>query len=211
MNQIITVSREFGSGGRELGKRLAEALGAAYYDREIITAIAARSGLAEKYVESVSERGVRDYYPITFGRTFALQPAATLQMEVLVEQQKILRELAAKSDCVFVGRCADVILQEYRPLNLFVYADMESKLARCQGRQAGGEVLSRKELKKQIARIDRQRARYREVLTDTKWGDKSAYHLCINTSGLEIKSLLPTVLQYRISYFKGDHDEDSTV
>ena len=70
-HRIITVSREFGSGGREVGKRLAERMGIAYYDREIITAVAQRSGLAEEYIASISERGVSAYSPITFGLTFA--------------------------------------------------------------------------------------------------------------------------------------------
>ncbi len=212
MHKIITVSREFGSGGRELGKRLADALGFAYYDREIITAIAERSGLAERYVESVAERGETAYYPITFGRTFALLPAPSkIQMSVMVEQQKILLELAAKGDCVIVGRGADVILAEYRPLNLFVYADMGSKLLRCRKRQGAGERLSDDKLKKQIRAIDRQRAQYRKVLTDARWGDKAGYHLCINTTGLAIKALLPTAVQFQQCYFEGVKDENSSV
>lgn len=203
MHRIITVSREFGSGGRELGKRLAETLGVAYYDREIITAIAQRSGLAEKYVEKVTERGISAYYPITYGRTFSLRPvAAKEQMDVLVAQQKILQAVAAKSDCVIVGRCADVVLQEYQPLNLFVYADMNSKLHRCLNRQEADENLNDTGLKKQIVQIDRQRAKFREVLTETKWGDRAGYHLCINTTGLEIKTLIPTLLQFQICYFE---------
>ena len=108
-HRIITVSREFGSGGREVGKRLAEKLGIAYYDREIITAVAQRSGLAEEYIASVSERGVDTYYPITFGHTFAYASALIdPQVEVMAEQNKLLRSLSEKGDCVIVGRCADV-------------------------------------------------------------------------------------------------------
>lgn len=205
MHKIITVSREFASGGRELGKRLADKLGLAYYDREIITAIAQRSGLAEQYVERLTERGETANYPITFGRTFALLPAASkMQLDVMIKQQQILRELAQKSDCVIVGRCADVILAEHRPLNLFVYADLASKLRRCQGRQEDGAHWTENELKKQIGEIDRQRARYRKVLTDAKWGDKAGYHLCVNTTGLQIKALLPTLLQFQQCYFEGE-------
>lgn len=204
MHKIITVSREFGSGGRELGKRLAQELGAAYYDREIITAIAQRSGLAEKYVESVSERGVSAGYPITMGRTFFLRPPAVRErVDVMLEQQKILRELAEKSDSVFVGRCADVVLKEHRPLNLFIYADMDSRLRRCQSRQDAGERLEESDLIRRIEKIDRQRAKYREMLTGSKWGEKSAYHLCVNTTGLEIKKVLAAVVQFQSCYFEG--------
>lgn len=203
MNKIITISREFGSGGRELGKRLAEALGIAYYDREIITAIAERSGLAERYVESVSEKGVSASYPFTFGRTFSLHAGANqVQMTVLVEQHKIMRELAQKGDCVMVGRCGDVVLREYRPLNLFIYADMDSKIKRCLSRQAPDEQLTAPALKKQIAKVDRQRAKYREVMTSVKWGDRSAYQLCLNTSGFDIEALIPTLLAFQAIYFE---------
>lgn len=212
MNRIITVSREFGSGGRELGKRLAQALGIAYYDREIITAIAERSGLAEHYVESMSERGVSARYPFTFGRTLTLRPVIDqAQMSVIVEQQRIIQELAKKSDCVIVGRCADVILKDFRPLNLFVYADLQSKLSRCQSRQSPDQCLGEQELKKRIAQIDRQRAKYRLLLTDTKWGDRLSYHLCINTTALEIKALMPAVVQFQKCYFEGEINENSSV
>ncbi len=203
MHKIITISREFGSGGRELGKRLAEALGIAYYDREIITAIAERSGLAEQYVESVSEKGIGTSYPLTFGRTFSLHAGTNpIQMTVLIEQHKIMRELAQKGDCVVVGRCGDVVLQDFQPLNLFIYANVASKIKRCQIRQGPDEHLSPAQLQKQIAKVDRQRAKYREVITPIKWGDKSAYHLCLNTSGFAVKALVPTVLAFQAVYFE---------
>lgn len=203
MSKIITISREFGSGGRELGKRLAETLGVAYYDREIITAIAKRSNLAEEYVESVSEKGIGTSYPFTFGRTFSLHAGTNpVQMTVLIEQHKIMRELAQKGDCIVVGRCGDVVLKDYHPLNLFIYADMDSKLKRCLSRQSPDEQLTAAALKKQIAKVDRQRAKYREVITPVKWGDKSAYHLCLNTSGFSVKALIPTVLAFQAVYFE---------
>ena len=203
MHKLITISREFGSGGRELGKRLAEALGGAYYDREIITAIAEKSGLAEQYVAHISERGVSAYYPITYGRTFSSSAAASVQMQVLAEQHKILRALVEKGDCVIVGRCADVILQAHRPLNLFVYADADSRLARCRSRQPADEPMTDRALTRKIAEIDRARARYRALLTDTRWGDKAAYHLCINTTGFAVKDLIPTVVSFTSCYFGG--------
>ena len=204
MRKIITVSREFGSGGRELGKRLAETLGIAYYDQEIITAVAEKSGLAESYIERVSERGVSMYYPITYARTLTTVPAFSGQhIKVLNEQNRLLHELAGKSDCVIVGRCADSILREYRPLNLFVYASLESKVHRCRTREEAGEHFTDKELKRRMAQIDSGRARYRELIGGGKWGDKAAYHLCVNTTGLEIKSLVPTVRAFADCYFSG--------
>lgn len=202
MRRIITISREFGSGGRELGKRLAESLGMAYYDREIVAELAENSGLAKEYIENISERGIPRYYPITYARTLTMLPAfSEPHMKVLNEQNRLLRKLAEKSDCVIVGRCADVILQEYQPLNLFVYASLESKMQRCRFREEKDSHYTDRELKRRMAQIDSGRARYRELIDGNKWGDKSGYHLCINTTGMEIKSLLPTVREFAACYF----------
>lgn len=190
-HRILTVSREFGSGGREVGKRLAESLGVAYYDREIITAVAQKSGLAEEYIASISERGVNAYYPITFGHTFSYSAGIIdPQVEVMAEQNKLLKSLAQKGDCVIVGRCADIVLREENPFNLFVYADLDSKLARCKARQGEGEALNDSELKRRMAKVDKDRARYRALLADTRWGDKAAYHLCVNTTGWDMRQLV---------------------
>lgn len=194
-HRIITVSRQFGSGGREVGKRLAEALGIAYYDREIITAVAQRSGLAEEYIASISERGVSAYYPITFGHTFSYSAGIIdPQVEVMSEQNKLLKSLAQKGDCLIVGRCADVVLREYEPFNLFIYADPDSKVERCRARQSEDEKkLSDGELKRRMAKVDKDRSRYRALLTDSRWGDPAAYHLCVNTTGWDMHALVNTL------------------
>ena len=128
--KIITIGREFGSGGRELGKRLAENLGFAYYDEEILTAIAQKSGLAEEYVKSVVENVVPKAYPITYGRTFCYTSAySENHIKIFKAQEEVMRELAGTRDCVIVGRCADIILQDLKPLNLFVFADMDSDMS----------------------------------------------------------------------------------
>lgn len=200
---IITVSREFGSGGRELGKRLADSLGIAYYDKEIISAIAEKSGLDERYVESISEKGIHTVYPMTFGRAFSLYGAMqNNNTKVLIVQQQILKELEDKGDCVIVGRCADVILRERDPFNLFIYASMASKIRRCQERAPVGELFTDDEMEKRIKRIDRERAKYRALFSDVKWGAKEDYHLCINTSDIEIKSLIPFVAEYTKNWFR---------
>lgn len=203
-HRIITVSREFGSGGREVGKRLAERMGIAYYDREIITAVAQRSGLAEEYIASISERGVSAYYPITFGHTFA-HTSAMLDphMEVMAEQTKLLKSLAEKGDCVIVGRCADVVLRAEDPFNLFIYADQESKLRRCRTRQSEDEKkLTDAELKRRMAKVDKERARYRALLTDRRWGDVQGYHLCVNTSGWDMHDLVDVLTPVVEAYFR---------
>ena len=141
--RIITVSREFGSGGREVGKRLADELGFAYYDREIVTEIANKHELDEAYVEKTLNSGFFRSIPIHFGRTFSYSPTMMANsVSLFVEQHKIIK----KGDCIIVGRAADIVLKEYNPFNLFVYADMDSKIKRCQERAKAGENISAREM-----------------------------------------------------------------
>lgn len=194
---IITISREFGSGGREVGKRLADELGFAYYDREIVSAIAQKTRMDEGYVENALEGGLFRSVPVHFGRTFSYSTALmTNTTNLYVEQHKIIKELAAKGDCIIVGRAADAILEEYDPFNLFVYADMPSKVKRCQERAPEGERLSERELIRHIKKIDAERAKYHEMFSDTRWGKKESYHLCVNTTGVQVKALVPVIAEY---------------
>ena len=116
--KIITVSREFGSGGRELGKRLADELGFAYYDREIIMGIAKKCAMDEDYIERTIENHSMRRYPITYARTFSAIPSFSVDQAslLLVQQGKVIQELAAQGNCVVVGRGADKILRQHRAI-----------------------------------------------------------------------------------------------
>ncbi len=196
MSKIITINRQFGSGGRELGKRLAEELGYAYYDNEIITQIAGRSGLAEDYVSSIVEKKPIVYYPITIGRTFLAHTPAPVDFntQIYSEQHNIIKELASKSDCVIIGRCADYILSEHDPFKLFVYADMPSRMERCRAKAPTDEKpLSDKQLARHIKEVDSERADYYKFFTGQKWLDAEHYDLMINTSRMVIKEFVPAL------------------
>lgn len=189
MNNVITIGREFGSGGRELGKRLAEHLDFAYYDQEIVTEIAQRTALSEVYVKEILEHKPPMPYPIRIGHTlhstsYAAQGQA---MNIMKEQFKIIQEMAAASDCVIVGRCADYILREMNPFRIFVYADMPEKITRCKERGEERECMSDTELARMIRGVDKQRAAYYKHITDNKWGDRSNYDLFVNTTRLTPK------------------------
>jgi cytidylate kinase len=194
MNRIITIGREFGSGGRELGKRLSDLLGCAYYDKEIIEEIAKRTQLAESYVQQIVEQRTGVFFPITIGRTLHHVPhtVGTDYMlkqytSVYTEQANVLREMAEKSDCIIVGRCADYILKKHDPLRIFVYADMDSKIERCKLKAEKDENLTDTQLRKKILKINKNRAKYYEYYTGKKWGDRSNYDLCVNTSAVSVK------------------------
>ena len=202
---IITVSREFGSGGREIGKRLADELGYAYYDREIVTAIARKTQLDEGYVANALESGMFRGVPIHFGRTFSYSAALLSNTtNLFVEQHKIIREIAAQGNCIIVGRAANAILEEYKPFNLFVYADMDAKVRRCMERAPEGEQLTEREMIRHIKKVDADRAKYYEMFSDTRWGMKEGYHLCVNTTGVNIKALVPIIAQYARGWMEAD-------
>ena len=201
--KIITISREFGSGGRELGKRLADLTGYDYYDSEIIAAVAKNSGMDANYVENTLSNHGWQNQTITFRGT--LGSAAYIQsskINLLLEQKKVIEQIAALGkDCIIVGRNADVILREYRPFNVFVCADIESKVKRCVERAPEGENLSEKELLRQMRQIDKTRAQTRELIGGPAWGQRDAYHLTVNTTDWEIKELVPAVADFAARWF----------
>ena len=201
--RIITISREFGSGGRELGKRLADALGFDYYDREIIESIAKEQGLDEGYVEKALEEHAWRRVPLTFCRSFSGAAVQSVQTALLLEQKRVIEGIArVGNDCVIVGRNADVILRRENPFHIFVCADMESKIRRCTERAGADEKLSRRELEQNIRRIDKYRASTREMLAGGKWGERSTYQLTVNTTDWRIKELAPAVGDFALCWFR---------
>lgn len=198
MNQIITIGREFGSGGREFGKRLAEELGIAYYDREIMEEISKRTQLAESYIHHIVEGAPGIYYPITVGKTLhGAEPDYLLRQyaSVYAEQANTIRDMAERSDCVIVGRCADYILRDRDPLRIFIYADMGSKLRRCREKSHEDDALTDKQLARKIRHVDRNRARYYEYYTGCKWGDRVNYDLMVNTSAMSVKAAVHSLAE----------------
>ena len=197
MPRIITVSREFASGGRELGRYLAVELGFSYYDREIVTRMASETGLDELYLENQMEKSVMSPMSTHYAQSFsqiATNPDPAVQ--ILAIQTRLLKELAAKGDCVVVGRAADVILEGFHPFKLFVCADEASKLQRCRERASEEEKMSDREMQRWMKRIDKARAEYHDIISTYSWGDKAGYHLCVNTTGLNLATLAPAIANY---------------
>lgn len=185
MNQIITLGREFGSGGREVGKRLAELLGYAYYDKEIVAEISKRTQLAESYVRQIVEKKPHIFYPITTGHSMHDESPDYLLRQyntIYAEQAKVITEMAEKSPCVIVGRCADYILKDMKPLRLFIYADDDTKLVRCRNTADLNENIPDNKMRRKIKKINKNRARYYNYYTGRNWGDRTNYDICVNTS-----------------------------
>ncbi len=184
MNKVITISRQFGSGGRTIGKEVAKELGIPCYDNEIIEQIARESGLAEEFIK---EKGEYTTYGGWFANALADRSIDGLSMQdrVWTYQRDIILKLAKKGPCVIVGRCADSILEgEADLLKVFIHADMDTRADRIV--RVYGETDDAP--KKRLRDKDKRRAAYYRFYTDTEWGIAKNYHLCLDSSkfGLDV-------------------------
>lgn len=205
--KIITISRQFGSGGRELGKRLADLLGWDYYDKEIITTLAENKGLEKDYVNHVLNNHEWNTIPITY-RSSLSQPVhnSGVRISLLLEQRRIIEDIAKTgNDCIIVGRDADIILSDYKPLRIFVCADMQDRIARCvkhEEKKPEELRLTEKDLRRSIKRIDKGRSQTREILTGKAWADCTSFDLTLNTSVCGAKKLAPMVADFVKDWFE---------
>ena len=175
-NLVISISREYGSGGREVGEKLAEKLGMAYYDKELIDRIVAKSGLCDDVVEAHDEKIMNRFLftPNRFLTGSDLDQPIAARLHLI--EVDTIRSAAEEGPCVIVGRCADSILAEYPGLvSVFVSAPMEDRIARVMRRNDLRET----EAKTRIAKTDKNRAQYYRYFTDKKWGEANNYDLCI--------------------------------
>ena len=181
---VITLGREFGSGGRELGRRLADKLQIAYYDKEILTEIAKRTQLTEEYVHNVVEHHPYPLLPITIGHSLYPDMTFQIQQSVYIEQSNIIKEMAAASDCVIVGRGADQILKDYpHCLRVYLYADLEHKTAFCKEHYGEDAQTAAAQMK----RNDGSRAEYYRQYFGADIKDPRHYQICLNVGALGLE------------------------
>lgn len=191
MFKIITVSREFGSGGRTIGKKVAEKLNIPCYDQEIIDKIASECDFCEEFIR---ERGE---YAVTGSKFFnALSATSTgglsLQDRLWIEQEKIITDLSTKGDCVIVGRCADAILKDKaKLLKVFIHASFECRKERIVNVYGETELPTERRLKDK----DKRRKAYYQYYTDTEWGDVNNYHLALDSGELGIDTCVELITQ----------------
>ena len=178
--RIITISREFGSGGRFIGEEVAKKLGIAYYDKNIIGQIAEKSGLSPEYIQENAELSPKKgLFAYAFsGRDITGKSVEDMVYEV---QRNIILELAEKEPCVIIGRNANYILKDRDDvLNVFIHGDMPEKIKRITGLYNVEE----KEAVKMMADTDKRRRTNYNFYTDQNWGKASNYTLCLNSSQL---------------------------
>ena len=166
-------------------------------DVQIHTELSDRERL-EDYIRQIEEMRPILHFPIRTGHRFYLtsEPIFYPDLSIYTKQHELLRELSRKSGCVIVGRCADYILREQKPVRIFAYADMDSRIKRCMERRPEDENLTEAQMKKRITEIDRNRAKYYTFFSGQKWGARENYDLLVNTSGADISKLASALCGY---------------
>jgi cytidylate kinase len=181
-NRIITISREFGSGGRTIGKQLANRLGIPCYDAELIEKIAQESGFSHDYISEHAEDAVGHtwFSNALSGRDYN---GHSYQDDLWATQRRVILQLAEKESCVIVGRCADHILKDREDcLRVFIHASMEDRARRIVEQYGETHTSPQKRLKDK----DKRRAAYYQFYTDTKWGNVQNYHVALDSGKLGI-------------------------
>lgn len=196
--KIVTISRQYGSGGRYIGENLAKAMGVPCYDEKLIDMVAKESGFAQSFV---AEKGERMTGSLLFNiasslsfanNVFSTNNGVTLQDEIYFTQNRIIKELADKGPCVIVGRCADYILREREDcLNVFIFADNESKIERAEKYFN----ITREEAPAVLKKKDKACANHYKYYTDQEWGMASNYDLCLNSGLIGIEGCVKAIQQ----------------
>lgn len=192
---IITIGRQFGSGGHELGEKLAARLGIPFYDRQLLADAAQRSGLTKDMIESLDEKPTSSFlYSLSVGGYGAnSQVQLPLGNQVFLAISGAIREAAEKGSCVIVGRCAEYVLADNpQLLRVFVHADRAAKIERiC--RMKG---LKEKDAAVLMQRTDKKRAGYHDFYSDEKWGVAATYDLTVNSGKLGIDAAVEMIAAY---------------
>ena len=178
-NIVITISREYGSGGRYVGKLIADKLGIKLYDNEFITKVAEETGLSKEYIENHEQK--RDALAgLNNGYYFGLNNSD----ELFIKESELIKEIADKESCVIVGRCADFILQDRKNvIKVFIYSNMEDKIRRATNIYG----FNKQNAEKEIKRIDKLRANHYKYYTEKEWNNHANYDICINSDALGVE------------------------
>ena len=196
---IITIGRQFGSGGRVIGHKLAERLGIAYYDKELITLASKESGICGEFFEKADEKASNSLLK-AFTMGFSLnstifQNNDYLSNESLFQiQSDVIRKVAAEKSCILVGRCADYILRDNKDcLSVFISASLEDRIRRA---MEYNDKLKASDAEEFLRKADKSRASYYNYYTDKTWGAADSYDLCINSSYLGIDKTIDYILSF---------------
>ena len=198
-NTIITIGRQYGSAGREIGNLVADKLGIKLYDKEMLARAAKESGICEEIFETHDEKPtnsflyslVMDTYSMGYsGNAYTDMP---INHKVFLAQFDAIKKIADEGPCILVGRCADYALEAYdNMVSIFIHADLDTRVKRISGLYD----LSPSKAKDRIVKTDKKRASYYNYYTNKRWGDASSYELCLDSSKLGIEGTADAIVRY---------------
>jgi cytidylate kinase len=197
---VINIGRQLGSGGHLIGQGLARELGISFYDKELIQIASQESGLAKEFLEQLDEKKGQGFFRGMFGLRNSVMideyyfndnyPSSEMLFKI---QSDVIRSLAEKQSCVFVGRCADYVLKDHpRAVNIFITADLPDRIARV----CRDQKMTEEKAMDYIKKMDKKRADYYNYYTDKQWGAAASYHLCINSSALGIEETISYIIEF---------------
>ncbi len=184
-NIVVTIAREYGSGGHILGEMIARKLGIKFYDREFISMAARESGMDEQYIRK-NEQSIPSFWlKCLFNGNGSVERSLSSDDVLFVAESKIIQEIAERESCVIIGRCADFVLNDYpNVIKVFCYSDMSSEVSRCISEYG----IDADNAETEIRRINRNRITHYEYYTGMKWGEPHHYNLMINTGSIDLKT-----------------------
>ena len=196
---VITIGRQFGSGGRAIGEKLAKKLGVSFYDKELISLAAKESGVNPEIFDNVDEKAANSLlYSLSmglysFGSGFSAMGDLPVNDKLYLLQHKIIKEIAEKESCVIVGRCADYVLRDNpNCINVFIYADMEFRKEESV-KKHGIDAARAEHI---INKTDKSRANYYSFYSGQKWGMAENYDICINSAKLSEEQIVDLIIDY---------------
>ena len=199
MNTIITIGRQFGSEGRDIGEKLASDLNIPFYDKELLTRAAKESGFCEEMLQNHDERPTNSFLynlvmdTYSFGYNSASYSDMPISHKVFLAQFDAIKKVADEGPCVIVGRCADYALNDYsNVVKLFIFGEDETKIKYIMDRYNVDE----KKARDMMVKKDKQRQSYYNYYTSKKWGRSDSYDLCINSSKLGVEGCVKLITQY---------------
>lgn len=198
-NTIITIGRQFASGGRDIGEMIANDFGIKIYDKEMLSRAAKESGICEELFETHDEKPtnsflyslVMDTYSMGYaGNTYTDMP---INHKVFLAQFDAIKKIAEEGPCVLVGRCADYALENFdNVVSVFIHADLDDRIRRV----AKHYDITDRKAKDMILKTDKKRASYYNYYTNKRWGDAESYELCLNSSQLGVEGTAKMIEQY---------------
>ena len=202
MTRVITIGRQYGSAGHDIGQMVAEALGYKFYDKELVEIAAKKSNISKEAVEDIDEKATSSFlYSLASGNyslrgiTGPLYYEMPLNDKLFIAQSQVIKDVAGRDNCVIVGRCADYVLDDAKNvdlLNVFIYADQDFRIRRVKETFN----ITERQAKDRVIKTDKQRRIYYSYYSNRDWGSMSNYDMCLNTCKLGIKTAANIIINY---------------